>query len=137
MEMIRHFWDVAVAVRSGDAKLAQGERFPICHPERLAALWQSLGLGSVATTAIDISTVFQDFADYWNPLPRKTGHGAPVARVARLRRHGIGFETSWHRASFRHLAGQSLSRRVPGRCTASSESPCDAHRPSRRSGEAP
>jgi SAM-dependent methyltransferase len=73
MEMIRHFWEAAVAVRPGDAKLAQGERFPICHPERLAALWESLGLGRVATTAIDIPTVFRDFEDYWTPFLGKQG----------------------------------------------------------------
>ncbi len=73
MQMIRHFWDAAVAVSPRDAKLDQAERFPICHPDRLAALWHDLGLSGVATRAIDISTVFQDFDDYWTPFLGKQG----------------------------------------------------------------
>jgi SAM-dependent methyltransferase len=73
MEMIRHFWDAAVTVTPGDTKLDQGERFPICHPERLAVLWQALGLGRIATTAIDIPTVFRDFDDYWVPFLGRQG----------------------------------------------------------------
>ena len=73
MQMIRHFWDAAVAVSPGDAKLDQAERFPICHPDRLAALWQDVGLSGIATRAIDIPTVFQDFDDYWTPFLGKQG----------------------------------------------------------------
>jgi SAM-dependent methyltransferase len=73
MQMIRHFWDAAVAVSPRDAKLDQAERSPICHPDRLAALWKNLGLSGIATRAIDIPTVFRDFDDYWTPFLGKQG----------------------------------------------------------------
>src|SRR5438128_401228 len=37
MEMIRHFWDAAVAQDRAAAELDEGRRFPICQPDALAA----------------------------------------------------------------------------------------------------
>ncbi len=73
MAMMRHFWDAAIAVSPQDAKLDQAERFPLCQPEPLAALWQDLGLTAIDVRAIDIPTVFQDFADYWTPFLGRQG----------------------------------------------------------------
>lgn len=81
MEMIRHFWDAAIAVSSNDAKLDQAERFPICQPGPLRALFERAGLKSVTVHAIDIATVFQDFDDYWNPFLGRTG-AAPTYLAA-------------------------------------------------------
>jgi trans-aconitate methyltransferase len=68
MQMMRHFWDAAVAVSPHDAKLDQAERFPICQPGPLQTLFERVELGSVTVRAIDIPTVFQDFDDYWRPF---------------------------------------------------------------------
>jgi len=73
MQMIRHFWDAAIAVSPGDAKLDQADRFPICQPGPLRALFEGAGLGSVVVRAIDIPTVFQDFDDYWTPFLGRQG----------------------------------------------------------------
>lgn len=73
MEIMRHFWDAAIAASSDAARLDQGERFPLCQPEPLRALFQDLGLTDVAVRAIDIPTVFQDFDDYWTPFLGKQG----------------------------------------------------------------
>jgi trans-aconitate methyltransferase len=73
MQMMRHFWAAAIAVSPHDAKLDQGERFPICQPEPLQALFQETGLSSVTCRAIDIPTVFRDFNDYWSPFLGKQG----------------------------------------------------------------
>jgi SAM-dependent methyltransferase len=73
MEMMRQFWDVATAVRPKDAALDQAERFPLCEPEPLMALFQDAGLRSVAVRAIDIPTVFRDFDEYWLPFLGKQG----------------------------------------------------------------
>ncbi|HEY0735047.1 MAG TPA: methyltransferase domain-containing protein [Herpetosiphonaceae bacterium] len=73
MAMMRHFWDAAVAVSPQAAALDQAERFPICQPQALATLWQELGLTAVSVQAIDIPTVFHDFADYWTPFLGKQG----------------------------------------------------------------
>ncbi len=73
MEMMRHFWDVAVTVSPQAAQLDQGERFPLCQPDPLRALFQDLGLTNVAVRAIDIPTVFQNYDDFWSPFLGKQG----------------------------------------------------------------
>jgi SAM-dependent methyltransferase len=73
MEMMRQFWDAAITVRPKDASLDQAERFPLCQPEPLRALFQDAGLRSAAVRAIDIPTVFRDFDDYWLPFLGKQG----------------------------------------------------------------
>jgi hypothetical protein len=73
MEMMRHFWDAAIAVSPDDAELDQAERFPLCQPGPLGTLFERARLKSVTVRAIDIPTVFQDFDDYWNPFLGNTG----------------------------------------------------------------
>jgi SAM-dependent methyltransferase len=73
MEILRFFWDAAVAVNPQDTQLDQAERFPLCQPEPLTRLWQALGLTAVTVRAIAIPTVFQDFDDYWTPFLGKQG----------------------------------------------------------------
>lgn len=68
MQLMRHFWDAVVELDPSAAELDEGRRFPLCDPDRLQALWQSTGLGEVTTRAIDVSTVFVDFDDYWSPF---------------------------------------------------------------------
>jgi SAM-dependent methyltransferase len=66
MELMRRFWDAAVAL-DPDAS-DEGIRFPICQPEPLAELFGAVGLGAVETRAIEVPTVFRDFDDYWSPF---------------------------------------------------------------------
>jgi SAM-dependent methyltransferase len=73
MQMMRHFWDAAIAVSPSDATLDEGERFPLCRPGPLRELFERAQLKSVTVRAIDIPTVFRDFDDYWNPFLGKTG----------------------------------------------------------------
>jgi len=93
MQMIRHFWDAAKAVSPNDAGFDQAERFPLCQPGPLQALFERAELKSVTARAIDIPTVFRDFDDYWNPFLGKTGTapaylaslGSEVRELIRLR----------------------------------------------------
>lgn len=80
MQMTRHFWDVAVRVNPLDSALDQAERFPICRPGPLEALFRSAGLRSVSVKAIDIEMLFQDFDDYWSPF--LGGQGAAPSYLA-------------------------------------------------------
>jgi hypothetical protein len=73
MQMIRHFWDAAIAVSPDDAKLDQAERFPLCQPGPLRALFERVGLEDVTVRAIDVPSVFRNFEDYWSPFLGKTG----------------------------------------------------------------
>ncbi len=68
MELMRHFWDAAVALDPAAADLDEGGRFPICQPERLEEQWRDSGFVDVVTRAIDVPTVFSDFDDYWTPF---------------------------------------------------------------------
>jgi SAM-dependent methyltransferase len=68
MELMRHFWDAAVALDGDAARLDEGNRFPLCRPETLRALFADAGLGAVEVTAIDIAPTFADFDDYWRPF---------------------------------------------------------------------
>lgn len=68
MELMRYFWDAASTLDSSARALDEGERFKICRPEPLAALWQEAGFTDVTTRAIDVPTVFHDFGDYWSPF---------------------------------------------------------------------
>jgi SAM-dependent methyltransferase len=68
MELMRHFWDAAVALDSAVEELDEGVRFPICHPDRLEAVWRDAGLSDVASRPIDVPTIFRDFDDYWSPF---------------------------------------------------------------------
>lgn len=68
MQLMRHFWDVAVALDPTVTEKDEGRRSPICKPEPLAQLFGAAGLRAVATRAIDVPTVFRDFDDYWSPF---------------------------------------------------------------------
>lgn len=68
MELMRHFWDAAVALDPGARDLDEGRRFPLCRPGPLADLFREAGLAEVETRAIDVPTVFRDFDDYWAPF---------------------------------------------------------------------
>ena len=81
MQMMRLFWDAAIAVSPHDAKLDQAERFPICQPAPLQALFEGAGLHHIGVQAIDIPTVFESFDDYWTPFLGRTG-AAPTYLAA-------------------------------------------------------
>lgn len=68
MELLRHFWDAAVELDPDAAKLDEGVRFPVCRPEALRELFASAGLHGTDVTAIDITTPFASFEDYWRPF---------------------------------------------------------------------
>lgn len=68
MQMMRRFWDAAVALDPGAVDLDEGRRFPVTRPKPLTAAFEAAGLRDVEVVEIEISTVFRDFEDYWNPF---------------------------------------------------------------------
>jgi SAM-dependent methyltransferase len=68
MELMRYFWDAAVELDPGAAKLDEGPRFPLCRPEALETLFTDAGLDGVEVKPIDIPTRFAGFDDYWQPF---------------------------------------------------------------------
>ncbi len=68
MEMMRHFWDAAIALDSAAAAMDSGKQFAICHPDNLRSAFEDTGLNNVEVRPIDIQTHFKDFDDYWLPF---------------------------------------------------------------------
>ncbi|MEA2513565.1 MAG: hypothetical protein QOJ59_3052 [Thermomicrobiales bacterium] len=68
MQLMRHFWDAAVALDPAARELDEGVRFSLCQPDTLTALFRRAGLSAVETRAIDVPTTFRDFDDYWLPF---------------------------------------------------------------------
>lgn len=68
MELMRYFWDAAVALDPQAAKLDEGLRFPICRPETLVSRFVDAGLEGAEGIAIDVPTPFASFDEYWKPF---------------------------------------------------------------------
>jgi hypothetical protein len=68
MQFMRHFWNAAAALDPQAVELDEGRRFPLCNPQGLTELFQAAKLKNIEVRAIDISTDFRDFDDYWIPF---------------------------------------------------------------------
>ena len=89
MEMLRVFWDEAVALDSTIA--ARDERnMPLCRQGELAALWRANGLQRVEEAPITIESSFASFDDYWRPFLGGQGPaGAYAASLSEPRRAAL------------------------------------------------
>lgn len=89
MEMLRVFWDEAVALDSTIA--ARDERnMPLCRQGELAALWRANGLQRVEELPIIIELSFASFDDYWRPFLGGQGPaGAYAASLSEPRRAAL------------------------------------------------
>ena len=70
MQLMRKFWDAAVELdRKAASALDEGQRFPICQPDRLQQLFQTaIQLEEVEVRSIDVETIFPNFDDFWSPF---------------------------------------------------------------------
>jgi SAM-dependent methyltransferase len=82
MQLLRSFFDAAIALDPGIASHDEAVRFPITHEGRLAEAFEAAGLVAVAHRPIDVPTVFGDFDDLWAPF--LGGTGAAPTYVATL-----------------------------------------------------
>lgn len=91
MEMLRAFWDAAVALCPGADE--QDERhMPLSRAGELAALWRT-HLLDVSETALTIETPFSSFENYWSPFLQQQGPaGAYVATLPRDEREQLKLE---------------------------------------------
>jgi len=89
MQMLRLFWDEAVALDSAIAPRDE-RNLPLCKRGELAALWQSHELDRVEEQPIAIELAFQSFDDYWQPFLGGQGPaGAYVASLPEARRAAL------------------------------------------------
>lgn len=68
MELIRHFWDVAVELGPNCAKHHEGARFPLCEVEALLDTRRRAELSAPEVRAIDVPTVLSIFNDHGSPF---------------------------------------------------------------------
>lgn len=68
MQMMRRFWDAAIALDPDAKDRDEGRRSPICNPDPLVELFRGAGLDDVTVRAIDVVTRFRDFDDFWSPF---------------------------------------------------------------------
>lgn len=65
MEWLKYFWDVAVSLDNDANNYDEGQRFPICHPDRLTELFVGANLINIETLSIDVPAHFSAFDEYW------------------------------------------------------------------------
>lgn len=82
MEMLRAFWDEAIALDPPSA--TKDERhMPLCRRGELGAFWREHQLRNVSEEPLTIETRFASFDDYWQPFLEKQGPaGAYVASLS-------------------------------------------------------
>ena len=68
MQLIRSFWDAAIALDPAATELDEERRFPLCRPSALRSVFTAAGLDDVVVAPIDVPTVFADFDDLWRPF---------------------------------------------------------------------
>ncbi len=67
MRMLRIFWDAAVSMDHGAAKLDEKD-MPLCRAGELTQLWMRVGLKQIVEHPLEIAMRFPSFADYWDPF---------------------------------------------------------------------
>ncbi|MDQ8046173.1 MAG: methyltransferase domain-containing protein, partial [Solirubrobacteraceae bacterium] len=82
MQLLRRFWDAAVAVDPSAAGLDEGRRFARFTADALATAFDAAGLRRVETRALDVPARFTDFDDLWEPF--RGGVGPAPAYCASL-----------------------------------------------------
>jgi SAM-dependent methyltransferase len=67
MQMLRTFWDAAVAL-DPDAAPRDERHMPLCARGSLAELWRTHGLRDTDERPLTIEMAFASFDDYWQPF---------------------------------------------------------------------
>jgi len=81
MQMLRFFWDAAVALDSAADKLDE-KHMPLCRSGELRELFSRAGIEHLNEKPIDIEMRFESFEDYWQPF--LLGQGPAGAYVKTL-----------------------------------------------------
>jgi SAM-dependent methyltransferase len=68
MQLLRYFWDAAIALDGTVIALDEGQRFALCRQQPLRQLFQTAKLEKVEVHPIDAVTTFPNFDDYWSPF---------------------------------------------------------------------
>ncbi|WP_296664964.1 class I SAM-dependent methyltransferase [Demequina sp.] len=82
MEMLREFWDAAIALDPAASELDEARRFPLCAEGALATAFAEAGLTEVEQQPLKTATAFESFEDLWEPF--LSGQGPAPSYVASL-----------------------------------------------------
>jgi SAM-dependent methyltransferase len=86
MEMLRIFWDAAVALDPSVDRLDE-KHMTLSHAGKLGELFRKAGLSDVQEEPLEITTRFASFDDYWLPFQEAQGPaGKYVAALSEARR---------------------------------------------------
>jgi SAM-dependent methyltransferase len=89
MQMLRTFWDAAVALDPGAAPRDE-RHMPLCARGALADLWRTHGLQDVDEQPLTIDMAFASFDDYWQPFLCGQGPaGVYVSSLSESARHAL------------------------------------------------
>jgi SAM-dependent methyltransferase len=89
MQMLRAFWDEAVALNP-DAESRDEKHMPLCARGALADLWRAQGLRNVDEEPLSIDMAFSSFDDYWQPFLMGQGPaGVYVSSLPESARHAL------------------------------------------------
>ena len=89
MQMLRTFWDAAVAL-DPDAATRDERHMPLCTRGSLAELWRTQGLRDVDEQPLTIDMAFASFDDYWQPFRCGQGPaGVYVSTLSESARHAL------------------------------------------------
>jgi SAM-dependent methyltransferase len=73
VEFMRAFWTAAAELDPNARDLGEGLRFPFCSREGVLELAEQGGLANAECAALETSTMFADFDDYWRPFTLGAG----------------------------------------------------------------
>ena len=68
MQIMRYFFDTAILFDAQSAEFDDGIKAAICWPMPLKEAFASTGLTDISVNALDITTPFDNFDDYWRPF---------------------------------------------------------------------
>lgn len=85
MQLIRMFWDAAMAFNPAASDLDEAKRFPLCRPEALEHLFIDAGAVDVRVSSITVPTRFRDFDQFWSPFLGGQGPAPTYAMSLRER----------------------------------------------------
>lgn len=90
MQMLRVFWESAIAVDE-DARKLDEAHMPLCRSGELSGLWSRAGLHDIREQPIHIDTRFDSFEDYWQPfLLGQAPAGAYASRLDSIALQRLG-----------------------------------------------
>ncbi|WP_457093028.1 class I SAM-dependent methyltransferase [Microvirga sp. P5_D2] len=73
IQIMRNFFDTAIAFDLKAREFDDGIKAPICRPQPLMKLLAGTGMRDVTVRPIDIPAAFESFDDYWTPILGGTG----------------------------------------------------------------